>query len=94
MLIRGICALLVRAGGLVPADGLIGCGSLAAVRLTEFWRRMDQQFGATYAQSVARDYVLAGLGGRTIEQALADGEAAKDVWSAVCAEFQVPQRLR
>src|SRR6266571_3006236 len=49
-------------------------GSLSAVRLTEFWHRMDEQFGVAYAQSVARDYVLAGLGGRTITQALADGE--------------------
>jgi hypothetical protein len=81
-------------GCLIPADGQAGCDSLAAVRLTEFWRRMDEHFGATYAQSVAKDYVLAGLGGRTVEQALAEGEHAKDVWRAVCAEFQIPQRLR
>jgi hypothetical protein len=43
---------------------------------------------------VARDYVLAGLGGRTVEQALADGVEAKAVWRAVCAEFDVPERLR
>ena len=55
---------------------------------------MDEQFGAVYAQSVAKDYVLAGLGGRTIERALAEGEDVKDVWSVVCAEFQVPHRLR
>jgi Protein of unknown function (DUF3046) len=55
---------------------------------------MDEHFGAVYAQSVAKDHVLAGLRGRTIEQALADGEGAKHVWGAVCAEFGVPQRLR
>lgn len=64
------------------------------MRLTEFWRRMDGHFGETYAQSVAKDYVLAGLGGRTVQRALADGEDVKDVWRAVCAEFQIPQRLR
>jgi len=69
-------------------------GSLAAVRLTEFWRRMDEQFGSIYTQSVAKDYVLAGLGGRTIMQALADGEDAKVIWRAVCAAFNVPERLR
>jgi|SRR5262250_1875267 len=69
-------------------------GSLAAVRLTEFWRRMDEQFGSVYAQSVAKDYVLARLGGRTIMQALADGEDAKVIWRAVCAAFNVPERLR
>lgn len=55
---------------------------------------MDEHFGAVYAQSVAKDYVLAGLAGRTIEQALAEGEDVKDVWGAVCAEFGVPRRLR
>ena len=64
------------------------------MRLTEFWRRMDEQFGATYARSVAKDHVLAGLGGRTIDQALADGEEAKTVWRAVCEAFRVPDRLR
>jgi hypothetical protein len=64
------------------------------VRLTEFWRRMDEHFGAVYAQSVAKDYVLAGLGGRTVQHALADGEDVKDVWRVVCAEFQISQRLR
>jgi len=64
------------------------------VRLTEFWQRMDEQFGSTYAQSVAKDYVIAGLGGRTVMQALADGENVKLIWRAVCAAFDVPERLR
>jgi Protein of unknown function (DUF3046) len=68
--------------------------SLAPVRLTMFWERMRAQFGETYADSVARDYVLAGLGGRTVDQALADGEDAKVVWRAVCEAFRVPERLR
>ncbi len=55
---------------------------------------MRAQFGETYADSVARDYVLAGLGGRTVNQALADGEDAKVVWRAVCEAFKVPERLR
>lgn len=69
-------------------------GSLSAVRLTEFWQRMDEQFGSVYAQSVAKDYVLDGLGGRTVMQALADGEDAKTIWRAVCSAFNVPERLR
>lgn len=64
------------------------------VRLTTFWQRMNEQFGEAYAQSVAKDFVVAELGGRTIEQALADGESAKDVWAAVVASFDVPERLR
>jgi hypothetical protein len=62
------------------------------VRLTEFWDRMNRQFGAEYAQSVARDHVLASLGGVTVEGAFARGEDAKAVWRAVCTEFDVPAR--
>jgi hypothetical protein len=64
------------------------------VRLTEFWERMRAQFGDSYADSVAKDFVLAGLGGRTVDQALADGVDAKAVWRAVCEAFDVPERLR
>ena len=64
------------------------------VRLTEFWARMRAQFGDVYAQSVAKDYVFAKLGGRTIERALADGEDAKVIWRAVCETFDVPEKLR
>ena len=65
-----------------------------AVRLTVFWDRMRQVFGDTYAESVAKDHVMAELGGRTVDQALTDGESAKRVWQAVCATFDVPERLR
>ncbi|MFB4315369.1 DUF3046 domain-containing protein [Actinomadura sp. 21ATH] len=64
------------------------------MRLTVFWDRMRQQFGDAYASSVAKDHVMAELGGRTIEQALADGEPAKKVWQAVVATFDVPPSLR
>lgn len=64
------------------------------MRLTAFWERMNAQFGEAYAQSVAKDYVLAGLGGRTVERALANGEDVKTVWRAVCEAFNVPDSLR
>ena len=73
---------------------MAGAGSLTAVRLTEFWERMNAQFGGMYAQSVAKDQVLAELGDRTVNQALADGEDAKTVWRAVSEAFDVPERLR
>jgi hypothetical protein len=68
--------------------------SLVAVRLTEFWDQMRAQFGDTYAESVAKDQVVAELGDRTVNQALADGEDAKTVWRAVCQAFDVPERMR
>ena len=64
------------------------------MRLTEFWQRMEAQFGPVYASSVASDQVIAQLGGRTVQQALADGMDAKAVWRAVCEAFEVPYRLR
>jgi hypothetical protein len=64
------------------------------MRLTEFWARMREQFGDSYAESVAKDYVLSSLGGRTVNKALADGEDAKVVWRAVSETFNVPGRLR
>jgi hypothetical protein len=73
---------------------LVAAASLARVRLTAFWERMRAQFGETYADSVAKDHVLASLGGRTVNQALADGEDVKLVWRAVCEAFKVPERLR
>lgn len=55
------------------------------MRLTEFWQRMERLFGGTYARSYAADQVLPTLGGRTVLQALAEGDDAKQVWRAVVA---------
>ena len=55
---------------------------------------MNRQFGATYAESFAKDVVLRELGGRTIEKALADGDSAKHVWRAVCQVVEVPASER
>ena len=63
------------------------------MRLTEFWRRMDERFGAAYARSLAADYRVPQLGA-TIDEALAAGVEAKVVWQAVCAEFEMPAQLR
>jgi hypothetical protein len=54
---------------------------------------MDERFGAAYAASLATDYRFPVLGS-TIAQALEAGVEAKDVWRAVCAEFEMPSQLR
>ena len=64
------------------------------MRLTEFWARMREQFGDVYAESLAKDYVLSNLDGRTVNQALADGVDAKVVWRAVCDTFNISDSLR
>lgn len=64
------------------------------MRLTVFWERMHERFGEVYAGSVVRDFTLAGLGGRTAEEALAAGVPAKQVWLALCEFFEVPAKDR
>ena len=89
--------LRLRGSG-VRADvlGLLRAGRRypGAVRLTVFWEKMRGQFGEAYAASVAKDYVLAGLGGATAEQALAAGKEPKTVWLAVCEAFEIPEESR
>lgn len=63
------------------------------VRLTEFWGRMEERFGADYSRSVAADYRLPLLGA-TVNEALSRGDDARDVWRAVVAEFEMPSHLR
>jgi hypothetical protein len=66
-------------------------GMLAGVRLTEFNERVVLRFGATYGASVLVDHVLTGLDGRTAAQAIEDGIEPRDVWRALCVDFDVPR---
>jgi hypothetical protein len=67
---------------------------MACVRLSEFWVRMERRLGAGYARSWADDQVLPQLEGRTVSQALADGEDAKTVWRAVVEATGAPASER
>jgi hypothetical protein len=64
------------------------------VRLTDLWARLDAHFGSAYAASFASDFVIRELGGRTIVEALRDGEDAKTVWRAVCDALELPPAKR
>ncbi|MGW3588253.1 DUF3046 domain-containing protein [Streptomyces fungicidicus] len=64
------------------------------MRLTVFWERMTEHFGAGYADTFARDHVMSELGERTVHEALAAGWSAKDVWQVVCAVMDVPADKR
>src|SRR5690242_3948940 len=66
----------------------------AVVRISHFWTLMDDEFGAAYAGSLARDHVLGALGNRTVVQALADGEPPRAVWEAICIVMDVPPERR
>ena len=60
------------------------------MRHTEFWARMDAALGTAYARTWAAQHVMAELGGRTVEEALAAGVPPKEVWRAVWAALELP----
>lgn len=60
------------------------------MRHTEFWARMESALGPTYARTWSREHVIAGLGGRTVVQALDAGESPKTVWRAVWETLGLP----
>jgi len=64
------------------------------VRHTEFWARMDAALGPAYSRSWASMQVLGELGGRTVDEALADGESPKTVWRAVWQQLELPAKDR
>jgi hypothetical protein len=64
------------------------------MRLTEFWARMDRHLGPAYARTWAETQVVQELGDRTVDEALAEGEAAKVVWRAVWAHLNLPPSER
>ncbi|MFI7600638.1 DUF3046 domain-containing protein [Actinoplanes sp. NPDC049681] len=65
------------------------------MRLTDFWQRLEQAFGATYARSIAADHTFSDLGGRTIDEAIAQGVDTATIWRAVVAAYpdRVPLQL-
>ncbi|WP_253182846.1 DUF3046 domain-containing protein [Arthrobacter sp. SW1] len=55
---------------------------------------MDDEFGSGYARVLAGTLVLAGVGGRTADQALAAGLEPRKVWLAICDVQDVPEERR
>lgn len=61
------------------------------MRLTQFHELVYQRFGPARGASLLVDHVLSSLGGRTAEQAIEAGTDPRDVWWALCADFDVPR---
>ncbi|GAB91968.1 hypothetical protein GORHZ_154_00580 [Gordonia rhizosphera NBRC 16068] len=66
-------------------------GRLSGVRLTEFTELITAEFGGQSADSILVDHVLTEFGGRTGAQAIEDGVDPRDVWVAICRDFDVPR---
>jgi Protein of unknown function (DUF3046) len=64
------------------------------VRISDYWRLMDDEFGAGYSRVLSSTLVLAGVGGRTADQALSSGVSPRDVWLAMCEVQDVPPERR
>ena len=65
------------------------------MRHTEFWARMEQALGSpAYARHWSEQQVISALGGRTVQEALARGEAPKDVWRVVRETLDLPASER
>ena len=64
------------------------------MRLSKFWSLMNDEFGESYAGSLARDHVVGALGNRTALQALDQGESPRTVWLALCDDMDVPESRR
>jgi len=64
------------------------------VRISDYWRLMDDEFGSGYSRVVSGSLILAGVGGRTADQALAAGVSPRQVWLAVCDVQDVPPERR
>lgn len=55
---------------------------------------MERHLGGPYSRVWARQHVLRDLDGRTVEQALAEGESPKRVWRAVWSALELPDAER
>ena len=55
---------------------------------------MNDEFGESYAGSLARDHVIGALGNRTALRALEDGQSPRTVWLALCDDMDVPESRR
>lgn len=53
------------------------------MRITELRRRLNEHFGESWAPSYSKDFVMAELGGQSVDQALEMGFEPADIWRAV-----------
>ncbi len=67
---------------------------MAAVRLTEFHEMVREEFGQVRGDSMLIDHVLQSLDGMTAAEAVEAGWEPREVWRALCAEFDVPPARR
>lgn len=60
------------------------------MKVSEFRRAVDEEFGETQGRVLVTQLVLDALGGRTAAHALDEGVPTADVWVALCRANDVP----
>jgi len=66
----------------------------AAMRLSEFWALMEQEFGGPYGRSIASGHAIHAMGDQTAVDAIDAGEPVRRVWLALCDDLQIPDERR
>lgn len=63
---------------------------IAAMRLTEFHRLIDAEFGEAQGGWIIDSHVLAEYG-KTAHELIEQGVEPRKVWWALCADFKIPE---
>jgi hypothetical protein len=56
------------------------------MRISELRERLTLSFGESWAPSFSADIAMSELGSLTVNQALAAGREADEIWKAVCKQ--------
>jgi hypothetical protein len=59
------------------------------MRISDLRNRIELSFGAEWAPSFCKDIAISELGSKTVDEALAQGYEAQEIWQAVCKEHPV-----
>ncbi|MFM9151787.1 MAG: DUF3046 domain-containing protein [Candidatus Planktophila sp.] len=59
------------------------------MRISDLRERLTLSFGPEWASSFSADIALSSLGSLTVNQALAKGHEAQEIWRAVCKEHPI-----
>jgi len=54
------------------------------MRISDLRNRIELSFGPEWAPSFSKDIAISELGSKTVDEALAAGVEAADIWRAVC----------
>ncbi|WP_462417240.1 DUF3046 domain-containing protein [Kytococcus sp. Marseille-QA3725] len=65
------------------------------MRISQLNELMADEFGVAMAGHIRGNHVLSSVpGDRTVDGALADGVSPREIWRAVCDDFDVPEERR